>query len=64
VATDRAGVVRLNGAGSVAPTGIFVSRSSSDRMAGALGSDGLEAGMLFEKRAGNGVVQGISVWGQ
>ena len=64
VATDRAGVVRLNGAGVVAPTGIFVSRSTSDRMAGALTSDGLEAGMLFEKRAGDGVIQGISVWGQ
>ena len=64
VDTDRAGVVQLNGAGLVAPTGIFVSRSASDRMAGALSSDGLEAGMLFEKRAGDGVVQGISLWGQ
>ncbi len=64
VDTDRAGTVQLNGAGLVAPTGIFVSRSTSDRMAGALSADGLEAGMLFEKRAGEGVVQGISLWGQ
>jgi len=64
VATDRVGTVQLNGAGLVAPSGIFVSRSSSDRMAGAVSSDGLEAGMLFEKRAGDGVVKGISLWGQ
>lgn len=64
VATDRVGTVQLNGAGLVAPSGIFVSRSASDRMAGAVSSDGLEAGMLFEKRAGDGVVKGISLWGQ
>lgn len=64
VATDRAGDVGLEGVGVISPTGIFVSKSSSDRMAGALASDGREAGMLFEKRVGAGVVQGITLWEQ
>ena len=62
VDTDRAGSVGLEGVGVVSPTGIFVSKSSSDRMAGAVTPDGLEAGMLFEKKVGSGVVQGISLW--
>ena len=64
VDTDRLGPVSLSGTGFISPTGIFISRSSSDRMAGAMTTDGLEAGMLFEKRIGGGVVQGVSVWGQ
>jgi hypothetical protein len=64
VDTDRAGVVSLEGLGAISSSGIFVSRSSSDRMAGAITTDGLEAGMLFEKRVGAGTVQGITLWGQ
>ena len=64
VETGRLGPVSLTGTGFISPTGVFISRSSSDRMAGAMTSDGLEAGMLFEKRDGKGVVQGVSLWGQ
>jgi len=64
VDTDRAGLIGLEGAGIISPSGIFVSKSSSDRMAGAMTTDGLEAGMLFEKKVGTGTVQGISLWGQ
>ena len=64
VDTDRAGVVRLEGVGVISSSGIFVSKSSSDRMAGAITTDGLEAGMLFEKRVDAGTVQGITLWGQ
>ncbi len=65
ISSDRAGTIRLNGAGNISNSGIFVSQSSSDRMAGAISENGLEAGMLFEKRLNNGgIVQGISRWGQ
>lgn len=64
VQTDRVGTVGLEGAGVISPSGIFVSRSTSDRMAGAITSDGLEAGMLFEKKVGAGSLQGISLWAQ
>ena len=64
VDTGRLGSVSLSGTGFISPTGIFISRSSSDRMAGAMTTDGLEAGMLFEKRIGGGIIQGVSVWGQ
>jgi len=64
VQTDRAGTVGLEGAGVISPSGIFVSKSTSDRMAGAITKDGLEAGMLFEKKVGAGSLQGISLWGQ
>ncbi|MDA8549109.1 FecR family protein [Litoricolaceae bacterium] len=65
VMTDRAGNIVLNGAGLISPNGVFVSRSNSDRMAGALTEDGLEAGLLFEKRLDSGgVLQGISTWSQ
>jgi len=62
VDTDRAGLIGLEGAGIISPSGIFVSKSTSDRMAGAITNDGLEAGMLFEKKVGTGTVQGISLW--
>jgi len=62
VDTDRAGLIGLEGVGIISPSGIFVSKSTSDRMAGAITTDGLEAGMLFEKKVGTGSVQGISLW--
>ena len=64
VETDRLGTVGLSGIGFISPTGVFVSRSSSDRMAGATTSDGSNAGMLFEKQVGSGLVQGVSLWGE
>ena len=64
VDTGRLGPVSLSGTGFISPTGIFISRSTSDRMAGAMTTDGLEAGMLFEKRIGDGGIQGVSLWGQ
>lgn len=64
VDTDRLGSVALNGIGFISPTGVFVSRSSSDRMAGAMTSDGLSAGMLFEKQVDGGSVRGVSSWGE
>jgi len=64
VDTDRLGSVALNGIGFISPTGVLVSRSSSDRMAGAMTSDGLSAGMLFEKQVDGGSVRGVSSWGE
>ena len=64
VDTDRLGRVALSGIGFISPTGVFVSRSNSDRMAGAMTSDGLNAGMLFEKQVDGGRVQGVSLWGE
>lgn len=64
VDTGRLGSVALNGIGFISPTGIFVSRSTSDRMAGAMTSDGLQAGMLFEKKIDGAVLQGVSLWGE
>ena len=62
--TDRLGSVELNGIGFISPTGVFISRSNSDRMAGAMTSDGVSAGMLFEKQMGRGSVRGVSLWGE
>ena len=62
--TDRLGSIELNGIGFISPTGVFVSRSSSDRMAGAMTSDGGSAGMLFEKQMDGGSVRGVSLWGE
>ncbi len=62
VDTDRLGTVGLNGIGFISPTGVFVSRSNSDRMAGAMTSDGSQAGMLFEKRIDGGRIQGVTLW--
>lgn len=64
VNTDRLGSVDLTGIGFISPTGVFVSRSNSDRMAGAMTSDGLNAGMLFEKQVEGGLIQGVSLWGE
>ena len=55
VETDRLGTVGLSGIGFISPTGVFVSRSSSDRMAGASrgpGSTGLS--QLIHERWSNG----------
>ena len=62
--TDRLKNFSLNGIGFISPTGVFISRSSSDRMAGAMTVDGSSAGMLFEKTFKGGSVSGISLWSE
>jgi len=56
------GATSLDAAGRIGNNGIFSSKNSTSRVAGALTEDGLEAGMLFERRVNNGVFKGISDW--
>jgi len=58
----EAGEVSLDVAGSIGRDGIFSAKNSNSRVAGALTEDGLEAGLLFERRVSNGVFKGISDW--
>ncbi len=64
IETDRLGPVAVNGIGFISPTGVFVSRSNSDRIAGAMTSDASHAGMMFEKRVDGGQVKGVSLWSE
>jgi hypothetical protein len=55
----------LTASGRINDEGLFVSVAAdgSQRVAGAFSRDGKEAGYLFNKTVGNGVFQGITLWG-
>lgn len=55
----------LSATGLINDEGLFLSLApdGSQRVAGAFSRNGLEAGYLFNKIVGNGVFQGITLWG-
>jgi hypothetical protein len=55
----------LSASGRINDEGIFLSLApdGSQRVAGAFSRNGTEAGYLFNKVVGNGVFQGITLWG-
>ncbi|SFC17318.1 FecR family protein [Polaromonas sp. OV174] len=58
------GNVGLQASGSVRDDGLFVSRSATQAVAGAVALDGKSAGYLFEKAAAGGTLSGITLWGR
>jgi len=58
------GRVELRAGGSIQDNGIFTSRDSEQRVAGAISLDGKEAGYLFERAVGGGVFRGRTLWGK
>jgi hypothetical protein len=58
-----AGTVNFFADGRISNTGYFHSRGSSQNIAGAVSTDGREAGYFFDKQTGNGFVQGLTLWG-
>ncbi len=48
--------------GSISEGGYFNSRDTSQRIAGAVSTDGQEAGYFFEKQLIDGGIQGLTLW--
>jgi hypothetical protein len=53
----------LRVAGSIRSDGIFTVKDSDQLVSGALSLDGKEAGYLFERKAGEGLFRGRTLWG-
>jgi len=49
--------------GKINDQGIFLGKTNGQSVAGALASDGTEAGYLFKSLAGAGSIQGLTLWG-
>jgi hypothetical protein len=56
------GAVEFSAAGSIYDAGNFYSNTDTQKMAGAVSLDGVEAGYFFEKQVLNGNVQGLTLW--
>ena len=48
--------------GSISEGGYFNSRNASQRIAGAVSTDGQEAGYFFEQQLLEGGIQGLTLW--
>lgn len=57
------GSTELRAGGEVRNNGTFAVRDSEQLVAGAVSSDGKEAGYLFERSAGGGLFKGRTLWG-
>lgn len=56
------GNVGFAASGSISDGGYFNSRDASQRIAGAVSTDGQEAGYFFEKQLLDGGIQGLTLW--
>ena len=59
---DLTGLVNFSAGGSLTDDGFFNSRTSTERLAGAVTLDGSEAGYFFEQQLQNGDIQGLTLW--
>lgn len=64
VSNATIGAENVSASGAILPTGVFKADSGNAAIAGALSSDGREAGYAFEKTLAPGVLRGITLWGR
>lgn len=63
LASPAFGQTEFAASGSVGANGLFANQQSGQTIAGALSTDGREAGYQFAKTLPGGVVSGITLWG-
>ena len=64
LSNPRIGQQNINASGNVLPSGLLQATSGNATLAGAITTDGREAGYAFQKPMGFNMLQGVTLWGR